>query len=317
MNPVLGPLGLWPPRASAYAAQVDHLVWAFSIVIALLVVPIFVALVYFMLKYRHGRNVDRDPGEARNVRLELTWTLVPFAITMIFFVWAASLYVDAMTPPPGALNIRALAQQWMWKFEHPGGQQEIDTLHVPMGEPVKVTMISQDVIHALYIPALRVQFDVLPGRYTTVWFNADRAGTYRLYCAQYCGTNHSAMDGFIEIMPPQQYQAWLERSGTDGSLAAQGKALFERYGCSGCHGANATVHAPPLAGVYGHVVPMSDGTTVIADERYIRDRIVLPHDRLVAGYPRIMPNFAGQIPESDLIKLIAYIESLGQSGGNP
>jgi cytochrome c oxidase subunit 2 len=311
MNPVLGPLGLWPPRASSYAGEVDHLVWWFSAVVMLLVIPIFVALVYFMLKYRHGRNVDRNPGEARNVKLELTWTLIPFAVTMVFFVWAASLYVDAMTPPPGALNIHVLAQQWMWKFEHPGGQQEIDTLHVPMGEPVKLTMISQDVIHALYIPALRIQFDVLPARYTSVWFNADRAGTYRLYCAQYCGTNHSAMDGFIEIMPPQDYQAWLDQSGTDGSLAAQGKALFERYGCNGCHGANAAVHAPSLDGVYGHVVPLSDGTTVIADERYIRDRIVLPHGKLVAGYPRIMPNFANQIPESDLIKLIAYIKSLG------
>lgn len=307
---------LWPPTASAYALSVDHLIWAWTAVILLLTVPIFFTLVYFAARYHtSNKGADREHPVARNVKLELSWIVVPFLVTMVFFVWATVLYFRLGTPPAGALEISAVGRQWMWKFQHPGGQAEINDLHVPIGQPVRIKAISQDAIHALYVPALRIKMDVLPGRYRTLWFDADEAGTYRLMCTEFCGTEHSKMGGFIHLMEPADYQAWLDRQGTDQTLAAQGEALFRRYGCSGCHGAQAAQRAPSLNGVYGGPVPLSDGTTVVADDRYIHDSIVLPKQQVVAGYAPIMPTFAGQIGEEDLIRLVAYIKSLGGANG--
>jgi cytochrome c oxidase subunit 2 len=201
----------------------------------------------------------------------------------------------------------------MWKAQHPGGQREINALHVPAGQDVRLVMASQDVIHSFFIPALRIKQDVVPGRYETMWFRADKVGRYHLFCAEYCGTDHAHMGGWITVMNPREYADWLQAQGGQQTLAAQGEQLFRRYGCSGCHEPGGTVRAPNLHGVFGGPVPLSDGSVVIADEAYVRDSILDPKGQVAAGYAPVMPTFAGQVSEDDLAKLVAYIESIGPS----
>ena len=308
-SPADYPLLLWPAAASNAATNVDYLISAFTAVTLLLTVPIFLAITYFALKYRVGRRADRGHTSDRNVKLELSWMLIPFFLTLTFFAWGAQLFDTAKHPPGNALQIQAIGRQWMWKFQHPGGQGEINDLHVPAGQPVLINMISQDVIHSLYLPAFRVQMETLPGRYTQVWFTANLPGAYRLYCSEYCGTDHSVMDGEIFVMTPRDYEHWLTQAGSSQSLAASGKRLFASYGCSGCHGAAATVRAPMLAALYQRPVPLEGGGTVIADDTYIRDKILNPDHNLIAGYKQVMPSYSGIIPEDELIQLIAYIKT--------
>jgi cytochrome c oxidase subunit 2 len=305
-----GTFPLWPPQLSEHAAQVDLLLLLFTLLLFCLVVPIGFALVYFIIKYRAGSSADRRHNVTRSIRLEIAWAAIPFVLTLVFFVWAARLYFDLFNPPDDALEITVVAKQWMWKFQHPTGQREINVLHVPAGQPVVLSMISQDVIHSLFIPALRIKHDVLPNRYTQMWFEAQTPGEYLLECAEFCGTDHSAMDGRVVVMEPATYQRWLEESDVDLSLAARGAELFRSYGCSGCHTAGSVARAPRLEGVFGRPVPLAGGGTVIADEQYIRDSILLPNRQIVAGYEPIMPSFQGQIDEEDLISLVAYIRDL-------
>lgn len=300
----------WVADASAHARQVDLLFAAFLLMVAALSAPVFVLLVVFAVKYRRGRTADRAHPVNRSVWIEVSWSVIPFILTVLFFVWATKLYAELYHPPAAALEIDVVAKQWMWKVQHPGGQREIDELHVPAGEPVVLTLASEDVIHSLYLPALRLKQDVVPGRYTRLWFEADRPGTYHLACAEFCGTDHSVMGGSLIVLPPADYARWLEQAGTAGSLADQGAALFRRLGCSGCHDAAATVHAPKLDGLFGRPVPLEDGRVVIADERYIRDSILLPQAEIAAGYPAIMPTFQNVLGEEDILKLVAYIKSL-------
>jgi cytochrome c oxidase subunit 2 len=241
--------------------------------------------------------------------IELAWTLVPFALFLGMFVWSLFLFVRINTPPSNAQTIYVVAKQWMWKVQHAGGQREINALHVPLGQPVRLTMTSQDVIHDFYVPAFRVKQDILPGRYTQLWFTATQLGTFPLECAEYCGLDHSKMGGLVTVMRPADYARWLQGQAQPLSLAAQGEALFRAKGCSGCHGANASVHAPDLDGIYGRVVHLADGSTVVADDRYIRDSILQPARQVVAGYAPIMPSFAGQLSEEELIELGAYLKS--------
>ena len=308
MSPSAHPLALWPSSASASAAETDHLIWLFTLLTLLLVVPIFMAITFFALRYREGRHVNRRHREDRDRRLEISWMLIPFVLTLIFFGWGARMFIIHKTPPPNATRIEAIGRQWMWKFQHPGGQAEINDLHVPAGEPIMINMISQDVIHSLYIPALRIQMETLPGRYTQLWFNADRPGIYRILCSEFCGTDHSVMGGLLTVMTPADYAAWLEKAGTAVSLAAAGARLFSAYGCSGCHVNSATVRAPDLAGLYGSAVPMEAGGTVTADTGYIRDKILNPDHNKIAGYKQVMPVFKGVLGEDDLTKLIAFIK---------
>ena len=306
-----GVFSLWPSQASAHSVQIDTLLGSFSVLIVLLSAPVFILIVVFAVRYRRGRTADRKHPVNQKVGLEISWALIPFLLVLGFYVWATSLYVDLYRPPPDALEIDVVGKQWMWKFQHPGGQREIDELHVPVGEPVKLTMASQDVIHSLYIPALRIKQDVVPGRYTTIWFTADRPGEYRLHCAEFCGTDHSTMGGKFVAMEPADYATWLERADVDVSLAAQGEILFRTHGCSGCHGPASTVHAPPLENLYGKPVPLQDGSIVTADEQYIRDSILLPQSQIAAGYPPIMPTFQNVLSEEEVLKLVAYIKSRG------
>ncbi len=315
MNGGGNPLDIWPAAASASAVESDHLIWIFTLVILFLTVPIFVAITYFAFRYQQGRKVDRGNDESRSNLIELSWMIIPFLVTLVFFFWGARLFDEHRHAPPGAMTINAIGRQWMWKFQYPGGQSEIDNLHVPTGQPVVIRMISQDVIHALYIPALRIQNEVLPDRYTELWFKADRPGSYHLFCSEYCGTDHSVMDGMLTIMTPADYQDWLSHSGSDQSLAAAGEALFSSYGCAGCHKGTSTVRAPSLAGLAGKPVPLEAGGTLIADDSYIRDKILMPDRNKVAGYKQVMPSFKGVIAEDDLIRLVAYIKSMGETTG--
>ena len=304
-------LPLWPVAASAHAVRVDWLIAAFTALMVLLTAPVFILIVAFSIKYRRGSPADRTARPAGNVVLETSWAVIPFLLTLAFFAYAALLYLDLGRPPADSMVIDVVAKQWMWKFEHPGGQREINDLHVPAGRDVRLTMTSQDVIHSFFVPALRIKQDVLPGRYTSLWFNADRPGVYDLRCSQFCGMDHSRMVGRITVLPPGEYAAWLGRAGTAGDLASQGKALFDNLGCSGCHEAQSTVRAPSLVGLFGRPTPLSDKRVVVADDQYIRDSILDPNRDVAAGYQPQMPTYAGQVSEDELLKLVAYVKSLG------
>jgi cytochrome c oxidase subunit 2 len=309
---VTGLLAAWASAASGHAARVDTLMAAFSLMVALLAAPVFILMAVFAVKYRRGRAADRRHPPTRNTWIEISWSAVPFVLMIVFYVWATRLFFDLHHPPPGALEINVVAKQWMWKFQHPTGQQEIDEVHVPAGEPVVFTMASQDVIHSLFVPALRLKQDLVPGRYTTMWFTADRPGSYALTCAEFCGANHSIMGGRLVVLPQADYARWLRESGVDKSLAAQGAVLFRAYGCSGCHGPSSTVRAPALEGIYGSPVPLQDGSVVTADDQYIRDSILLPQSQVAAGYAPVMPTFRNVLGEDDVQRLVAYIKSLGR-----
>ena len=302
------PLEIWPAAASASAVETDHLIFLFSLLTLLLVVPVFLAITYFAFRYQDGAKVVRGRIENRDRMLELSWMLIPFVLTLIFFVWGARMFDTHRHSPRGAITIDGIGRQWMWKFQHPGGQAEINNLHVPVGQPVVINMISQDVIHSLYIPAMRIQMETLPDRYTQLWFKADRPGRYHILCSEFCGTDHSRMAGILTVMPAADYEHWLGQAGSTENLAAAGKTLFQSYGCAGCHDSGGVVRAPSLVGLYDNPVPMQAGGTVIADASYIRDKILNPDNHLIAGYKQIMPSFKGLIPEENLEKLLAFIE---------
>ncbi len=311
MKPTAQALDLWPASASASAVETDHLIWAFTVLTLALVVPIFVGITVFAIYFRDGRSVNRLYSENRDRMLELGWMIIPFALTLIFFVWGAQMFVVHKHPPANATRIEAIGRQWMWKFQHPGGQAEINDLHVPIGQPILINMISQDVIHSLYIPALRIQMETLPGRYTQLWFKADRPGTYHILCSEFCGTDHSVMEGLLTVMTPADFSQWLSQNHTIGTMAEEGHKLYAAYGCGGCHEPGGREHGPSLAGVFQHPVPLADGGTVIADDAYLRDKILHPDHNKMRGYRQVMPAFAGVIPEDEMTRLIAFIEQNG------
>jgi len=298
-------------QASTAAGQTDALLLALTIVSVLVVGGITLTIIVFAVRWHEGSNVARSAGSPKRNRLvEFAWIGIPLLGFLGIFVWSAILYHQLRTPPADALTIDVVAKQWMWKMQHPGGQREINELHVPVNRPIELVMTSQDVIHSFFVPAFRMKQDVLPGRYTSLWFTPTQTGRYQLFCAEFCGTSHSQMRGTIIVMTPTEYSDWLAANPSQGSLAAQGEALFREYGCSGCHGASSTVHAPQLEGLFGRPVNLSNGTQVTADARYIRDSILLPARQVVAGYTPIMPSFKGQLSEEDILKLVAYIRSL-------
>jgi len=298
------------PQAATIARPIDTLFFTMVGLCALVALAVMGAIVFYGIRYRRGSGADRSGAHSQSLPVELTWILVPFAIFVAVFLWSLALFARARTPPPDAQTVYVIAKQWMWKIEHPGGQREINALHVPLGEAVRLTMTSQDVIHSFYVPAFRIKQDVLPGRYTQLWFEATRLGSFPLQCAEYCGLDHARMGGRVVVLRPADYQVWLSGHAAAGSLASRGAELFRSRGCSGCHASGAAIRAPPLAGLYGRPVPLADGRTVIADERYLRDSILLPGVAVVAGYRPLMPSFSGQLSEEDVLALIAYIKSL-------
>ncbi|HEY9899077.1 MAG TPA: cytochrome c oxidase subunit II [Pantanalinema sp.] len=301
---------LFPDRASSMAWQVDAIFFVLLVLSSLIVLGVAIAIVYFGIKYRRGSQADRTHRIRHPLGLEIAWTVVPFGIFLFLFGWGASVYFDIRRPPADALEIAVVAKQWMWKFEHPGGQREINALHVPVGRSIKLTMISQDVIHDLFVPAFRLKQDVLPGRYLTLWFTATQEGSFRFFCSQFCGTEHASMGGWVVVMAPDAYARWLAVWEAQDTTALAGAKLFARLGCAGCHGANAAVRAPALAGLYGKPVPLVGGGFTRADERYLRDSILLPASQVVAGYAPIMPSYQGQIGEAEVLQLVAYLKTL-------
>jgi cytochrome c oxidase subunit 2 len=306
---------LFPDQASAYASRVDALYLALLGVAVFFTVLIASLIVYFSIKYRRGnKQVDRTPAAGSSLTLEITWIVIPFLISMVIFFWGASLFFNAYRSPPGALEVQVVGKQWMWKIQHSNGRREINTLHVPLGRPVKLTMISEDVIHSFFVPVFRIKRDVLPGTYSTCWFEATQPGEFHLFCAEYCGTNHSRMIGSVIVMEPADYQNWLSGGASNELPTVSGKRLFEELRCTTCHVPNeGTSRCPPLENLYGHEVKLVSGQTVIADEDYLRESILRPNAKVVAGFQPLMPSFDGQVNEEQLIQLIAYMKSLTKS----
>jgi cytochrome c oxidase subunit 2 len=308
---------LWPAQASEYAGRVDLLIASFGAMVWLLTLPVFILGLVFVLRYRSGRDVNREHRPTHNLKLELAWSGIPFLLAICFYVWATSLYLDEQVPPKNAVTINVVAKQWMWKFQHPEGAREINELHVPVGVPMRLVMTSQDVIHSLYLPALRIKQDVVPGRYTWLWFDANRTGSYPLRCAEYCGANHSLMVGSLVVMNRADYAKWLDERGKRGggqTLAQQGAELFRTSGCTVCHVREGRL-APDLNGIFGREVSLADGSTVRADEQYLRDSILLPRKQVVAGFKPIMPSFVTSFDPEQLNALIAYLKSNQQETG--
>lgn len=302
---------LQPPAASTIAGGVDKLYYVLTGITAFFTVLIFSIIFYFMVKYRRRSDEEHAPPTHTSMALELTWTIIPSMICAVLFVWASALYVRNARPPAASNEIFVIGKQWMWHVQHPEGPREIDELHVPVGVPVKLTMTSQDVIHDFYIPAFRVKKDVLPGRYSSIWFEATETGTFHLFCAQYCGTNHSQMIGWVYVMTPTDYAAWLAGGEQTVSMAQQGERLFSQFGCGTCHVSGNSGRGPSLAGIYGKPEKLASGQTQVVDEGLIRQAIVNPNSVRVPGYEAIMPTYQGQIDEEQVLQLIAYVKSLG------
>jgi cytochrome c oxidase subunit 2 len=298
-----------PPEASKIAPQMDALLF-FMVLVSLIGLTIVILLVTsFCILYSKKRHPVAVQIEGSTL-LEATWTIIPLGLFLVMFVWGALIYFRVYTPPANAMNIYVVGKQWMWKAEHPGGQHEINSLHIPTGKPIQLTLISQDVFHSFSIPAFRVKREVIPGRYTTVWFEATTPGTYHLFCTQYCGTNHSAMIGDIVVLTPEGYKKWLDESTSGVSLAQNGERLFASLSCAACHNARPDARGPNLANVYGAKLPLSSGGTVTADDAYLRESILNPSQHVTQGYAPIMPTYQGQISEEGVIDLVEYIKNL-------
>lgn len=302
---------IFPEQASKVAERTDNLYWGLLCLSAAVCLVVFVPMIYFIIKYRNGKPADRRQLHLPEVKMEVTWTIIPMLVFMCFYTWGARNYFLIERPPPNSMPIYVVGKQWMWKIQHPEGKREIDQLHVPVGRMVKLTMTSQDVIHSFFLPEFRVKQDVVPGRYTTEWFQPDKIGTYHIFCSEYCGTSHSHMVGQVIVMSPADYQDWLTRGRPQSSMVQSGGQLFRELGCSGCHMGQSVVRAPPLEGLFGKPVPLNDREVVTADEGYIRDSILFPAKQIVGGYTNDMPSFNKKVSEEQLLQLIAYIKSLG------
>lgn len=323
-----------PEQASTIAGDVDRIYYALTALSLIFALPVAILIIYFAVKYRRGANVDRTGALHESTRLEMSWIITLLLLSLGVFGWGSRIYVDMYEIPEDGMDIYAVGLQWMWQFEHPTGAREINTLHVPVGRTVRLTMISQDVIHSFYVPAFRIKRDVLPGRYSTAWFEATRTGEYHLFCAEFCGAEHSGMVGSIVVMEQSEYENWLntlpnqtgdaipQDSGAAGAasqgpqtMTQAGEVLFQNSGCTSCHQMDGNGVGPLLVGLYGSQVELESGEVVNADADYIRRSILEPNAQIVAGYPAIMPTYADQLEEAELMRLVEYISSLGSDNG--
>ncbi|MCG3190899.1 MAG: cytochrome c oxidase subunit 2 [Thermoanaerobaculia bacterium] len=301
---------IFPQGASTYSTEVDILFYVYLGLAAFFTVAIFGLVTVFAVKYRRKKATDvgvEPQGHATVI--EVTWTVLPLILMLGAAIWGLKIYVQQLTPPPNAKEYYVVGKQWMWKIEHPDGRREINELHVPKGEDIKLKMTSEDVIHSFFIPAFRIKVDAVPGRYNTMWFNAAKTGTYHLFCAEYCGVDHARMIGRVVVMEPHEYQEWL--SGTKVRAAtATGEELFVAKACNTCHRPDSSARAPILNGIFGKEVALLGGKTIVADDEYIRESILNPGAKVVSGYQPIMPTFKGQLSEEEIIQLIKYVRSL-------
>jgi len=301
-------LSLFPASASTFAPRSDMLFYVLLAITGTIAVAITIFIITFAVRYRQGSAVNRERPRNAPTTIEVIWIVAPLVILMAVFFWSFVLFSSLYEVPSQSLSIYVLGKQWMWKAEHLNGIREINQLHVPLGMPVQLIMTSQDVIHSFYVPAFRIKQDVLPGRYTSLWFTATKTGQFFMFCAEYCGTDHSHMGGNIVVMPRSQYEEWLNQSAVNLNLSQRGFELFKQHGCDQCHSSQAKVRAPSLEDIYGNTVQLDDGRTVLADESYLRDSIMLPNKQVVAGYKAIMPTYQDQLSEEDVMALIAYMK---------
>jgi cytochrome c oxidase subunit 2 len=305
---------LFPEQASTAAPRVDWLYLYLVANAAFFTALICVLILFFAIRYRRGAKVSRSGAPIGNLGLEILWAFIPLMIMLVSFGWGTSLFLDAHQPPDGAMEVSVVGKQWMWKVQHSAGRREINELHVPVGQPVRVRLISEDVIHSFFVPAFRVKQDALPGRYTSVWFEATKVGEYHWFCAEYCGTSHSSMRGHIIVMEPDDFARWLEEEEEEPARVA-GRRVFQRMRCDSCHQERDTPRGPSLAGLFEHPVVLRDGQTITADPDYVRESILQPAARLVAGYEATMPSYEshwtdGILSEEKIVQLQAYIASL-------
>ncbi len=306
---------LFPEQASTLSQSVDHLYFFLLAVAAFFSLLIFALIFFFAVRHRRRVAGERGQEAQGGLALEVVWTVIPLGLVMVMFAWGASVYLEGAKPPADATQIYVVAKQWMWRMQHLDGQREMNELHVPVGRAVRLTMTSEDVIHSFYVPAFRMKYDVLPGRYTTFWFEPTKPGKYHLFCAEYCGTKHSGMIGWIYVMHPAEYARWLGGGGTEGSLSASGEKLFQELACVNCHKTKEQGRCPNLTNLFGSTVKLVGGGTVRADEAYIRESILYPSAKVVAGFQPIMPTFQGLVTEEGMLQLIEYIKSLSQKPG--
>jgi cytochrome c oxidase subunit 2 len=301
---------LFPEQASTFAANIDALYIFIVATSAFFALAVTVAVVVFGFVYRRKHDGEVGARIEGNLPLELLWSIIPTMIAMVMFGWGASAYFEMRTPPAEALQIYAVGKQWMWKFQHLEGQREINELHVPVGRPVKVTITSEDVLHSLYFPSFRTKMDAIPGRYTQLWFEATKTGTYHIFCTEYCGTNHSGMIGSVVVMEPAAYQAWLAGGATEGTLAERGERLFTELACNTCHLDSGKGRGPSLQNIVGKAAELADGSTTTVDEGYLRESIINSQAKIVRGYQPLMPAFQGLVSEDNLVALVEYIKTL-------
>jgi cytochrome c oxidase subunit 2 len=308
---------LFPDQASTIAGEVDGLYLYLVAVTVVFSIGIAAVLVYFAIRYRRRSESYRPPEIHGSQLLEIVWSVIPLGLVTVMFAWGAQVFFHINRPPDDAMTVSVVGKRWMWKLQHPTGQREINELHVPVGKPVKLMITSEDVIHSFFIPAFRIKKDAIPGRYNVAWFEPTKAGSYHLFCAEYCGTEHARMIGRVVVMEPDAYQTWLAGGPVPLSPAAAGEKLFTERNCATCHRGDTGARGPRLGGIFGKKISLQNGETVVADESYIRESILSPAARIVAGYQPIMPTYQGQVTEEQLLQLIAYIQSLAPESDGP
>ena len=300
-----------PESASSYSGDVDALYFYISGVTLFFTLLISFVIIFFVIKYRRRNPFEIPRPIEGSTKLETLWSVIPLLIAMSIFFWGAKIYFNQYRPPKNAVEVYVVGKQWMWKFQHATGQREINELHIPVGRKIRLIMATEDVIHDVFVPAFRIKADVVPGRYTTEWFEATKPGRYHFFCAEYCGMNHSGMGGFVVVMEPTEFENWLSGNANQTSPATAGQQMFESLGCASCHGANAEGgRGPALLGLYGSNVVLNNNQTVRADEAYVRESIMNPQAKIVTGFGPIMPSFQGQLSEEQLLQLVAYVKSL-------
>ena len=310
-----------PVQASTFSAEVDALYFGLIAVTLFFTIAVYALIWYFSVKYRRGKKADRSNAPTANHILEAIWIIVPLGIALAIFGWSAKIFFDLRTPPSDAMLVHAIGKQWMWKFVNEEGRYEVNELHVPVDRPVRIQMISQDVLHDLFFPDFRTKQDVLPGRYTTLWFEATKTGTYNIFCAEYCGLLHSGMIGKVHVLEQDDYEAWLAggtstaslgAAGSSGNAMSDGEQLFTQLACNTCHLGpdESTGRGPSLHGVFGKEQPLASGETVVVDDEYIRESILVPTAKVAEGFAPVMPTYKGQVNEEQIIQLISYIKSL-------
>jgi len=299
-----------PERASSVAGEVDALFLFILVVTGIFAAGVWIALLYFAIRYRRRSPDDRPPEIHGSLVLELTWTIVPLVLMSVMFVWGAKVFFHLNRPPDDAMTVSVVGKRWMWKLQQPTGQREINELHVPRGRAVKLIITSEDTIHSFFVPAFRIKKDAVPGRYNMAWFRATKTGSYHLFCSEYCGTEHSRMTGRIVVMEPDDYETWLAGGPAPESPVAAGEKLFTELNCITCHRPDSAGRGPVLQGIFGRPVKLASGETVVADEAYVRESITSPAAKVVAGYQPVMPTYQGQVSEEQLIALVAFIQSL-------